>query len=273
MDINIISSRYQLRNLSNYCLWIRWKDDSLAWVVTDESTHEFVQLRVCEAPQQDFKSIIGKELFGLNFAKKSVLVYSVPSIVVPDSMFQRDDRPFLLSFCAELNINDHVLNNSLNTLSAVTVFSLDTQVEKIIRSIGSDVMIIHYTSPFLYDMQQISIRENTTVAGAVFFHNTIFISVCEKGNLLIANHFFSKTAEDCVYWISRCYEEFRMDSTCHKLYLQGVDNLNDSRMEMLKHYFHYVDLLPLPQGYTLTPEFQTHTASTLDLFRLPLCVL
>jgi hypothetical protein len=275
MDIDIISDEFRLQQANRYSLWLYLSDNDCSFVILDDTSKLFVGIKRVSHISLTKTIELFDELSAIPFSRVSIALDAQPSLMIPGALFRQENKRNLLAFTAEFNEEHEVIEQFIPFLSMVNLFAVAPSFKSFIAPYFPKANLIHTSSAMLIAAANLSrsVDSNPTI-GIRITDNNLYVCVFDSGKLILSNSFAIKTCDDIVYWLLRLCEQFGFPTSKVRIYFQGVDNLLDERIVVLKQHFAKLNLLPFPDMFQLTPEIKAEAKEIFtDLFYLPICEL
>lgn len=272
MDIDLISDEFRLHQPNRYSLWLYLSDTSCSVSILDDAEKIFVGIKYVKNISLTKTIELFDELTAIPFSRVTISVDANPSLLVPQALYRSENKKDLLGFSADLNDEHEIVSHHLSALSVVCLFSISKSFQNFVTPYFPKATILHISGALLVAVDELSrsVEKGITMGVRIADH-TLHVCIFNFGKLLFSNHFSTHTNEDLVYWILRVCEQFSINPSKLKLYIDGIENAMDEKSIVLKPYFNKISKIPFPPMYTLSQELRSTMPAEIDLFYLPLC--
>lgn len=185
--------------------------------------------------------------------KRVFIIYSFPeSVLVPFEMYNPQKNSTILNMIhGDLTENNAVLSDTIIDIQAYNIYRIPSQLKKNLEMQFPSAETIHQYSVLARNESSDGNR-----LSVIFYPNKIVAALKKDGNLLLANSFVYKTAEDVSYTLLNICSQFQMDNVA--IEASGLIEKNSGLYKEIYKYFEQVSFANIPGGISLTDDILTY---------------
>lgn len=201
------------------------------------------------------------ELLKLRYKDVCVVYEARNYILVPYVIFDKQDVSgyWMLNFGKEPDAEHRVLTDYISMNESVLIYPVLEKILNEVKSIFVDAKIYSQQTLMIADALFKSKSENNEVLSVCVNDGFFDAVLADRGNLLLANSFDCRTADEFLYFVLNIFEQFRLNQQTSGIVLSGQVGENDVRMAELKKYVKRVSLATSPNGIVVPKEIQSKT--------------
>lgn len=211
---------------------------------------------------QSLETILSHNALNKSFKKVSVLVNTEKTMLIPEALFNSENKEDTIKDILNKDINDLLIHSSVKGVGTVCAFYFNKNVYAL--------LIRKFPNVKIKSIQEKALELSTQINSETFlfaYCNTekLHIVVKQHRNLLLSNCYSIKTNEDAAYYIYFVLEQLKMSQENTKLILSGTFANTNALVDLLKRYSRLVELhVNTNSNYTafdsteLKPEERVH---------------
>lgn len=195
-------------------------------------------------------------LMKLRYRKVRIVCEARNYTLVPAVIFDKQDvnRYWTLNFGKEPEAESRLLSDYISMNESVLLYSVPGKVVDAASSVFADAEICCQQAPVIADALFKSKSENGEVLSVCVNDGFFDVALADRGNLLLANSFDCRTADEFLYFTLNIFEQFRLNQQTSGVVLSGQVGERDIRMAELKKYVKRVSLATVPNGIDVAKE-------------------
>lgn len=228
MEVNSVSFGYTLLNLQNNSL-IALK------------YFEFSNLKDRTLIEILREIIYGDELLEKKASETFVVYDMVESNLVPEKFFS-DDTSKKITEIVYGNLNKGlVVGEKIPWWELYNVYRIPEDVHEFLTGKFSESKSWHKYSLLLKSHKMFNVREYLNFIKVIFYSDKIIVLIFKDHQLQLVQTFSFQTANDVVYFLLNCCQQFNMSSEEVVLQVSGlVDRQSAVYNELLKYFLHFL---------------------------------
>ena len=256
--------------------------DSFAYMVTD-ADHLILTLKdlsydsVIQKPtdlEKQIKTILAEEQF-LGRAPKKVKIgfLNAKSTLVPDRLFNDQEQKTYLTQVTDLEEHEAVKTDQLDQIAAKNVYALDRQLLNLTTKQFPDASVYHISTALLNSFRNLAAANEKATQLYLHIRSTeVFTFLFEGKELKFANSFPYQSTRDFIYYILMIYDQFKLETDAHPIYLSGQLLKNSEVYRLLFRYINKVHFVEPPSIFKYGSNWGTYPKYFyFDLFSLAHC--
>ena len=195
-------------------------------------------------------------LLKLRYRKTRIVCEARNYTLVPAVIFDKQDvsRYWTLNFGKEPEAENRLLSDYISMNESVLLYSVPGKVVDAADTFFADAEICCQQAPVIADALFKSKSENGEVLSVCVNDGFFDVALADRGNLLLANSFDCRTADEFLYFTLNIFEQFRLNQQTSGVVLSGQVGEHDIRMAELKKYVKRVSLAASPNGIDVPKE-------------------
>ena len=204
-----------------------------------------------------------------DFSSQSVAFVNLPSTLVPNTLYKKEDAKTLLAFNTEVKgeiLIDNILSQKAHLIYAVpeSIVSIVSNFFPKAKHKAQESILIQQYSQLNTDTEKAYLYLNEQKVGITIF----------KGNKLIFNNTFDYTSkEDLLYYALFSFEQLKISPNSIDVTVFGTIENEDEHFNLLYDYIRNIKLGKRPHQFTFPTEFNTLSEHKyFGLFTQVLCV-
>lgn len=188
-------------------------------------------------------------ILGYPYKKVSLSIVNNRSTLVPNALFDANEKDALLKFNHSLADGEVIAIDSLPNLDAKNIYALPKTIEQQFKELYSYLDITHYSSP-LIEQVLLTNKHSDTVNVVVNVHSEGFeVLVLNSGKLIFYNTFACQTAEDFIYYILFVFEQLKLNPESVKVELLGDIEKSSAIYQLLYKYIRNIKFGDRPDAF------------------------
>ncbi len=233
--------------------------DSFAYMVNDENLYIQIlkeySFKTIEA-NQDWSAVIGPIIekdkhLRASFNHIWVGVDHRVATLVPNRLFQSDEKKAYLENLVELDDKDELVKDDLNDLSAKLVYPFHKTLQAVFQKHFPGFRSYHLVTTLSKALRAHTARQNGYHLFVLFHSNSIRVVLYDKQDLLFINHFSYQSATDVVYYLLMVIDQFSLSTMELPVYLAG-QLLKDSEIfRLLSRYINSLRFMEAPPQFEM----------------------
>jgi len=167
--------------------------------------------------------ILKNEILHQNFSKVSVTYTDNPFCLVPNAIFEADEKELYLKYNVKTYTTDALLHASVNDTKIV--FSIPKSLQSKLEEFYEIDVYNHLSAQLLHYLVK-EYKQNFSPRVFVYpFKDFFYIFLLSGSEILFCNTFPYENAADFLYYLLFAFEQLNIDTTKETLYLLApVDN-------------------------------------------------
>ncbi|HOY32355.1 MAG TPA: DUF3822 family protein [Bacteroidales bacterium] len=188
------------------------------------------------------------ELISHQYRDVVVLWESQRSTLVPDALYETDERETYFYFNLGKVIDEKICGDKLKTAELYNVYGVPEELE---NNLGlKSFRMRHHGSAFIENVMIFSKVRMLSKQVFIHIHPAFFdMLVSENGRLLFYNSFAYKTAEDFIYFVLFVYGQLQLSPENNSIILSGGVLKNSALYDILFKYIRNIDFMEPGEQY------------------------
>lgn len=256
--LSLVDDLFDERQTKGYRLAIQLSSDGLSAAVWDDVYNKVLALERFSF-QKTFNAntllsfansaIKQSAILGYPYKKVSLSVVNNRSTLVPNALFDANEKDALLKFNHSLADGEIIAIDNLPNLDAKNIYALPKPIEQQFKELYSSLAITHYSSPLIEQVLLIN-KHSDTVNVAVNVRSEGFEAlVLNSGKLIFYNTFTCHTAEDFIYYILFVFEQLKLNPESVKVELFGELEKSSAIYQLLYKYIRNIKFGDRPDAF------------------------
>lgn len=261
----VIDETFDLNTSSTYHLSIQIGLGGFSLCILDTVRNKYILLKHIHFNPPILKELLLNKLkaflYSERFLKKqykkvSLSLINQNSILVPESLFNKENLTSYFRFTKVLSDNDELFFNKLINTSAYNVFALQSGMAELLNDFFPVLHIFHHSTPFIENVLRSNRTRMQEKRVYIGIHRLFFdIVVAEGEKLLLSNSFSYNNANDLVYYILYVYKQLELASESTVLIVSGEVASNSKHIELITKYIKHVKLAQFSERYFYSYTF------------------
>lgn len=265
--INIIDAAFDLSSLSNCRLIMRCSEHSITLLIGNSSTKKFLFFEHYTLEDTNLPDTI-KLLQSLtekypwltknNLESTSVIVVNQKATFIPYALFYEDEKQKYLSFNVDIEREEEVLTEKMNTLKSYCVFAIPGQLHYALLKHLKEPSIHHYASALTESLSKHLIETGTKerTLHISFQRNIFFVHLYKGSELQFYNVFSFESPDEFIFYLLNVTGQLKINHAKTPLFLTGDIDPNIELYKQLKKHFSKISHIDIPYYYSFPPEFK-----------------
>ncbi len=246
---SIIDEAFNPSRSNSYNLIIELSDSGFNFTVFDSISKKYIAFE-----NYTFNTIVNTDLISdlLAVAEKESKLFSIKyksvhcsiinnlSTLVPNALFEEENRKTYLKFNSNLEGDEFVLVNSINSIDSKNVFALPLSFKIKMDSLFNNVSYHHFSSALIDDLTNQNKNVDSKKAYINVNWNHFEILIFEKQKLIFYNSFQYTNAEDFIYFLLFALEQLSLNPENVELFLLGNINKTDAIYSITYKYIKHL---------------------------------
>jgi len=171
------------------------------------------------------------------YKKVTLAFVNAKSTLVPNALFDVNEKEALLKFNHTLDDTDTIVIDSLPNLDAKNIFALPKTVAQQFGDLYPNINIVHYSSPLIEQVLLAHKHSDSTNVIVNVHADSFEVLAINAGKLIFYNTFKFQTPEDFIYYILFVLEQLKLNPETVNVELLGEI---EKSVDTYKHIFKYV---------------------------------
>lgn len=243
--LHIVDEAFDTKLVSTYHLSMLVGLDSFSCCVLDTKRNKYIALLswtfqgiytwpvLCDNISRIIKE---NKLLNNIFKSVSTAVVHNRSTLIPNALFDKNDKEKYLEFNHTLEVDDAVAVDSLKNTDAKNVYALPECMERTLQSHFGIVKYLHHSTGLL---ENVLLQHKHQDAPKVIVHvqmSHFEVIVAGGKKLLFYNSFSHQTSEDFIYYLLFVCEQLKLNPDNVELVLLGEVERNSAIYSILHKY-------------------------------------
>lgn len=238
-DIKELSIQINLNGLS-FCILNRTANE-----IEFLKTIDFEQKQMPDAVLNHLKTELSNNtVFSEDFNEVLVIHQNELSSLVPEELFNADNKADYLKFNSKILRNDFITEDNIAINKSVNVYVPYVNINNYIFETFGEFVYKH-SSSILIDalIQNPELTSEEPIVYVNVNKNTIELLVLENGKLQLFNVFEYHSKEDFIYYVLFVFEQLKLDVETTHILLSGNIVIGDDNFVMLYLYIRNVTFI------------------------------
>lgn len=256
--LSLVDDLFDGRQAKGYRLAIQLGTDGLTAAVWDDVYNKALALERF-AFQKAFNinallaltssTIKQSSILSYPYKKVSLAVVNNKSTLVPNALFDANEKEALLKFNHPLEDGEVIAIDKLPNLDATTIYALPKAIEQQFKELYTQLNITHYSSPLIENV--LLANKNTDgVSVVVNVRSGGFeVLVVNSGKLMFYNTFSYQTPEDFIYYLLFVFEQLKLNPETVQVKLLGELEKNSAVYQLLYKYIRNIKFGDRPDNF------------------------
>ncbi len=274
---NIFEDDFNKNQTHSYDLSILIGKDRLSYLISNQQ-QQALALRAYQLtdpqPQAPLKRLLVEDsIIRQKFRSVKVGLFSPRFSLVPLSLFSESGAADYLEQTTNLQRNDKVLADTINSLKAANIFAFDEQYIKGIVEYFPDARFFHVSTGLINNfIANFDSKTSKNIYLNIYDHY-VMITVVEEGQLLFHNIFSFKASPDCLYYVLLVYKQLGLTPQKDPLNIVGELVIDSEIYKLLYKYIKTIHFINRPNFYVFGEKIQESFPQNFffDLYSLKLC--
>ena len=242
---SLIDESFDVKKTSEYQLVLQIGTDGVLLAVNDKLKNKYIAFEKYTfqniysfTPISELLDVLIKDSKLVAHKYKSVvcLVVNNLSTIVPNPLFENENKEQYLNFNVAVNENDLVLTDDLKNLDAKNIFALPLSLKTKLGSLYEKVSYQHFSSTLL---ENLLLENKNQTSKKVYVHvqathfEVIFI---DGKKLVFYNTFNHHSAEDFIYYLLFSCEQLQLNPENIEVVLLGEIEKNSALYAITQKY-------------------------------------
>lgn len=271
--ISLSSENVNLQNTENFHLSIEISPDNICYSFLNIENLEFIFFKSISIPNisELVNQISSEDKLKLNYSSCSVSYKNFPSTLIPNKLFDLENKHKYLDFVVEEveSVKSDILHQSDSSL----VYSINNNLVNSIHQIIPNIIEKNSTNIAICQLlkQYSHLKKKTSY---LFINtNNIEIIITENGKLIFQNSFKVFNSTDILYFTLFCFNQLNLDPNKNKLFLFGEVEKGDENYSLLYEYIRNIKFGEISSSLSFTEELNNvSNHKYFTLFSQLLCV-
>lgn len=269
IKFDITEYNFSKKDTEKYKLSILLGMDSFAYVVQDARA-TVLALREYHWANTPVPDTLWQEDERLSYAYRQVnialdtLLFSI----VPHRLFQPAEKATYLGHLAPLENSEHIFHDHLVQHQAELIYGLSTTLVNTIERYLPFSYRQHLHKVLLEAMRSHAAVQKSYHLACHIWNNRIYVYAFDRTNLLLANGYTYRSAQDLLYYLLLVYDQLNLKTDEVPLALAGRLRTDAEVYKLLHRYIRHLSFLPSPAA-NRGPQLERHpTTYFYDLFAI-----
>lgn len=276
MTTNIMSDSFKKSLSSEYRLSLKVGINGISYVIEDNMGKIMAIRRFSSSdtpPLKLLKTIFtGDDCLSLKFRQSKIMLDSHLFTLIPERLFQENDRKLYLSNTAQTSNNHSFGDDKINFNLSRLVYAYDMSLISVLKNYFPSARMFHKTTALLLGWhKQAEIKKGEKVFVDVE-ENVFTISFYNENSLVFINRFEYQTAEDFLYYVLLIYDRFELRPSQTPTILSGFIAKNSDIYRQLYKYIRHLLFISHSPYYEIEKTFEkVEHHYYFDIYSLKLC--
>jgi len=223
--------------LENYHLSIELSPKSLTYSIIDPDKRRCMLLSsTIYKDQEDLSNIFTKDNYlSKKFLSKSIALANYPNTLVPEKIFNTDDKEKIFSL--NHNLNEIILTDNINKNNIINLYSIPKSLHQTIKNIIPNAEINSQSSILINSF--LSNNNNIKKMNLYIKDSFVNILITDNNQLIFQNKFEFTSKEDLLFYTLFCIEENNLDN--EKINTEIYGNIKKSEYQILYEYIRNIN--------------------------------
>lgn len=247
--ISFIDEAFDSTLTGNYHLSIQLGLDGFCFCILDTKTNKYLVLETysfqgaysCSLLCEGIEVLVNQnKILKNNFKSVSAALVNNKFTLVPNPLFEAENKNTYLGFSHSLEEDEDVIVESLKNLDVKILFALPHCLKNTLKVFFSNLSIHNYSSSLL---EGLLLHYKNQSTKKVFVHVQIShfeIVVLDGKNLIFYNSFNHQTSEDFIYYLLFVCEQLKLNPENLELILLGEVERNSAIYSILHKYIRHI---------------------------------
>jgi hypothetical protein len=183
------------------------------------------------------------------FKKVSLAIVNSKSTLVPNALFDTNEKDALLKFNHPLEDGEITAIDNLPNLDAKNIYALPKSIEQQFKELYTALSITHYSSP-LIEQVLLTNKHNDKARVVVHVRPLGFeVLVIDSGKLIFYNTFAYQTPEDFIYYLLFVFEQLKLNPETAHVELLGELEKTSAVYQLLYKYIRNIKFGDRPDAF------------------------
>ena len=242
---SFIDEAFDIKKISDYHLIIHISIDNIWLVINEKAKNKYIAFENY-ALKDIYDFNMGLDLLDLLIKESKLLPHNYKSVscvlvnnlstIIPNPLFEEDQKKMYLKFNATLTGDEMVMADDIINLDAKNVFALPPLLKTKLESLYSTVSFHHFSSALIEGLLSQN-KNQTTKKLFVHIQPSHFEAIVIEGkNLIFYNTFNHHTAEDFIYYLLFVCEQLQLNPENIEVILLGEVEKNSAIYSITQKY-------------------------------------
>jgi len=253
MDYSFIRENFDINAITKSILSIQVAPDGFSFVISpveNRQSPDYIYIRRLNAENENLSDeLSGFKGFDLKeFYYIRIIVHESTFALVPDDIFDLRDMKAYLNLIQPEQIINKAFSNPIILAKAVSVFSIDESLYKLLKNKYPGADFCHSSLPFC----TMALNKSVDACFIQVYEKSAEVAVVKEKKLAFYNIFEIHDINDLVYFILNVYKSVSLSPLTHPLYIAGVILKDSEGATLLKKYIK--DMRFYTTDYVILPE-------------------
>jgi len=264
--VNLTDELFSTKQSSSCHLSVQAGLDGFSFCILDTKTNKFLVLQhfpfngiaTFNRLSEKIAGIISEsELLKNNFKSVSCSVVHAKSTLVPNALFDENQKNDFLSFNFTLDADEEVRANNLRNLDAKNLFAVNLNLENTLKKFFPNVQFIHHSTSLLESTMG-TFKNQPGKKMVVHVGRSQFeIAIAEGKQLLFYNSFRHQSSEDFIYYVLFVCEQLQLNPEKVDLILLGEIERSSALYEILHKYVRHIHFGERSENFEYAYKLET----------------
>ena len=247
--LNLVDELFSTKQSSSCHLSMEAGLDGFSFCIFDTKTNKFLVLQhfpfngvtnFTQVAEKISGIIKENELLKNSFRSVSCAVVHGKSTLVPNALFDENQKHNFLSFNVPLSSDEGIRVNTLKNLDSRNIFAIHIAVENTVKAFFPNVRFFHHSTPLLESTLAAFKNEPEKKMVVHVCRSQFEIIVTEGKKLLFYNTFPYQSSEDFIYYVLFVCEQLQLNPEKAELVLLGEFERSSALYEILRKYIRHI---------------------------------
>ena len=248
---NIQASTFNIAHYEQYHLAVEIGLRHLSYCIINNKTYNVEYLNKFIIENDCFDLINEDEIIKLDFASSSVVFTDLPSTLIPDELFDKENSKKILELTS--NVYDLIRSDLLSDINTHLIYTIPDLINDIAFTFFPNAK--QKAQQSLLIEQFIKLDENKNNAYIYIGENSLNITAFKNGKLLLNNSFDFETKEDILYYTLFAFEQLKLNTETVSTRLYGEIIKGDEKHQLLYEYIRNIKFGSRPHHLNFSSEF------------------
>jgi len=253
MDYSFIREDFDINSISKNILSIQVSLDGFSFVISsteNKQSPDYIYIKTIDHSKEtlngellSFTGFDSREFYSIR-----IIIHTSGFTLVPEKYFDLKDMKAYLNLNHSARLNRKVLSNSISSVGAVCVFSIEDELYKLLKSKFPGADFCHSSLPFC----TMAVNKRTDGCFIQIYEKSMELAVIKNLKLSHYNIFELQGGNDIIYFALSSYREYGLNPLLNPLYISGILTKNSETVAIAKKYIQ--DLRYYQTDYVIVAE-------------------
>ncbi len=255
-------------NIANYHLSLQVYPKGFSFCILDRSRNKYIALSHYYYNKIKSYNILLSEIEDIfnnstelqhNYQHIKLMFATPKATMVPSSYYEEGAGEDFFKFNHELSKGEIIQTNFIYGNESEIIYCIPEAISAFFKSKYHNVTIYHQACPFIEEIILKNKSQNNLRSVFLNIYQAFFdVAWIDNAELKLFNSFAYTNNNDFQYFLLNVFEQLKLSAVDIPVVITGLVQKNDSRIEIVKRYFKYVNFMEHPDHFEYSYGFNEY---------------